>query len=169
MGLLPPRRNSVSYVGIRTYPVLVRETPDSLAPDGSIGWHVVLAAESYREPNLADILQPTVYVVDDDDAVRDSLKILLESYELAVRDFSSVAEFLEDLEPSAGACLVLDLHLPVIGGFEVMNTLARRGLHLPVIVITGRGDTQTKARALHAGALALLPKPVEEKSLMAAL
>lgn len=129
----------------------------------------MLAAESSREPDLADILQPTVYVVDDDDAVRDSLKILLESYDLAVRDFGSVADLLDELELNGSACLVLDLHLPVIGGFEVMNTLARRGLRLPVIVITGRGDAQTKARALQAGAVAFLEKPVDDKSLMAAI
>ena len=92
--------------------------------------------------------QPTIYVVDDDDAVRDSLKILLESYQLSVRDFGSVPEFLDGLEPVGNSCLVLDLHLPAMGGFDVMNTLARRGVPLPVIVITGRGDAQTRARAL---------------------
>ena len=76
---------------------------------------------------------------------------------------------LDELELNGSACLVLDLHLPVIGGFAVMNTLARRGLRLPVIVITGRGDAQTKARALQAGAVAFLEKPVDDKSLMAAI
>jgi two-component system response regulator FixJ len=118
---------------------------------------------------LADILQPTVYVVDDDDAVRDSLKILLESYDLAVRDFCSVPVFLDALEHDGAACLVLDLHLPVMGGFDVMDTLAQRGSRLPVIVITGRGDAQTKARALQAGAVAFLEKPVDDKSLMTAI
>jgi len=129
----------------------------------------MLMAESSPEPRLADIPQPTIYVVDDDDAVRDSLKILLESYDLAVRDFGSVADFLDELEPNGSACLVLDLHLPVMGGFDVMDTLARRGSRLPVIVITGRGDSQTKARALEAGAVAFLEKPVDDQSLMAAI
>jgi two-component system response regulator FixJ len=111
----------------------------------------------------------TVYVVDDDDAVRDSLKILLESYGLRVRDFGSIPDFLDALETNSAGCLVLDLHLPVMGGFDVMNTLAQRGSRLPVIVITGRGDAQTKARALEAGAVAFLEKPVDDRLLMNAI
>ena len=129
----------------------------------------MLGAKAPREQELAINHQPTIYVVDDDDAVRDSLKVLLESYDLAVRDFGSVPEFLGALEPNGAACLVLDLHLPVMGGFDVMNTLAQRGSRLPVIVITGRGDAQTKARALEAGAVAFLEKPVKDQSLMAAI
>lgn len=118
---------------------------------------------------MAESHQPTIYVVDDDDAVRDSLKILLESYGLAVRDFGTVPDFLDQVEPQGAACLVLDLHLPVMGGFDVMNTLSQRGWRLPVIVITGRGDAQTKARALEAGAAAFLEKPIDHKSLMTAI
>jgi two-component system response regulator FixJ len=113
--------------------------------------------------------QPTIYVVDDDDAVRDSLKILLESYQLTVRDFGSVREFLEGLDPVENSCLVLDLHLPAMGGFDVMSTLARRGVPLPVVVITGRSDAQTRARALEAGAVAFLEKPVDDQTLMNAI
>jgi two-component system response regulator FixJ len=113
--------------------------------------------------------QPTIYVVDDDDAVRDSLKILLESYQLSVRDFGSVPEFLDGLDPVGNSCMVLDLHLPAMGGFEVMKTLARRGVALPVIVITGRGDAQTRARALESGAVAFLEKPVDDQVLMNAI
>lgn len=113
--------------------------------------------------------QPTIYVVDDDDAVRDSLKILLESYQLTVRDFGSVPEFLDGLQPVDNSCLVLDLHLPAMGGFDVMNTLARRRVRLPVIVITGRSDSQTRARALEAGAVAFLEKPVDDQVLMNAI
>jgi FixJ family two-component response regulator len=113
--------------------------------------------------------RPTIYVVDDDDAVRDSLKVLLESYELSVRDFGSVPEFLDGLDPVNNSCLVLDLHLPAMGGFEVMKTLARRGVALPVVVITGRGDAQTKARALESGAIAFLEKPVDDQVLMDAI
>src|SRR5215510_11744731 len=108
----------------------------------------MLMSESPSEPHPADAAQPIVYVVDDDDAVRDSLKILLESYDLTVRDFGSGPDFLGAAEPKGAACLVLDLHLPVMGGFEVMNSLGPRGSRLSVIVITGRGDAETKARAL---------------------
>ncbi len=118
---------------------------------------------------MADAPRPTIYVVDDDDAVRDSLRILLESYHLAVRDFGSVPEFLDGHAPVENSCLVLDLHLPAMGGFDVMNTLARRGVPLPVIVITGRSDAQTRARALESGAVAFLEKPVDDQALMNAI
>jgi two-component system, LuxR family, response regulator FixJ len=119
--------------------------------------------------DLPQALQPTIYVVDDDDAVRDSLKILLESYQLSVRDFGSVPEFLDGFRPMENSCLVLDLHLPAMGGFDVMNTLARRRVPLPVIVITGRSDAQTRARAFEAGAVAFLEKPVDDQVLMSAI
>jgi two-component system, LuxR family, response regulator FixJ len=122
-----------------------------------------------RELEVAESHQPTIYVVDDDDAVRDSLKVLLESYGLAVRDFGTAPDFLDQVEPQGAACLVLDLHLPVMGGFDVMNTLIQRGWRLPVIVITGRGDAQTRARALEAGADAFLEKPIDDRSLMTAI
>jgi two-component system response regulator FixJ len=111
----------------------------------------------------------TVYVVDDDDAVRDSLKILLESFLLSVRDFGSAAAFLDGFESSGDDCLLLDLHLPAIGGFEILSILEKRGVFLPVIVLTGRGDEQAKARAFAAGAVAFLEKPVDEVQLMAAI
>jgi two-component system response regulator FixJ len=95
--------------------------------------------------------------------------MLLESYQLAVRDFGSVPEFLAGLDRVGNSCLVLDLHLPAMGGFDVMTTLARCGIRLPVIVITGRGDAQTRARALEAGAVAFLEKPVDEQRLMGAI
>jgi len=119
--------------------------------------------------DVTHALQPTIYVVDDDEAVRDSLKMLLESYQLSVRDFASVPEFLEGLDTVDNSCLVLDLHLPAMGGFDVMKTLARRGIRLPVIVITGGGDAQTKARALESGAVAFLDKPVDDQVLMGAI
>jgi two-component system response regulator FixJ len=112
--------------------------------------------------------QPTIYVVDDDDAVRDSLKILLESYQLTVRDFGSVREFLDGLDPVENSCLVLDLHLPAMGGFDVMKTLARRGVPLPVVHHRPQ-RAQTRARALEAGAVAFLEKPVDDQVLMSAI
>jgi two-component system, LuxR family, response regulator FixJ len=118
---------------------------------------------------LTDNPRPIIYVLDDDDAVRDSLKILLESYDLAVRDFGSVPDFLSKLEPNDAGCLVLDLHLPVMGGFDLLDTLTEHSSRVPVIVITGRGDAQTKARALEAGAVAFLEKPVNDQSLMTAI
>jgi FixJ family two-component response regulator len=90
--------------------------------------------------HMADRARTTVYVVDDDDAVRDSMKILLESFLLSVRDFGSAAAFLDGFEPSGNDCLLLDLRLPAMGGFEILSILEERGVCLPVIVLTGRGD-----------------------------
>ena len=135
----------------------------------------MLPATAFREERQTGSVdvphapQPTIYVVDDDDAVRDSLKMLLESYQLVVRDFGSVPDFLAGLGPVDNSCLVLDLHLPAMGGFDVMTTLASRRIRLPVIVITGRGDAQTRARALEAGAIAFLEKPVDDQRLMSAI
>jgi FixJ family two-component response regulator len=111
----------------------------------------------------------TVYLVDDDDAVRDSLKTLLESYGLEVRDFSSASEFLATAADWETGCLVLDLHLPVVSGLDLLTMLRKRKVSLPVVLITGRGDKETKERALLAGAVAFLDKPVSEDALMAAI
>src|SRR5262245_22413821 len=94
--------------------------------------------------------QSVIYLVDDDDAVRDSLKVLLESHGLAVRDYESTDEFLRNLNPGSQGCLILDLHLPILGGLELLRMMRKRKLDLPIIFITGRGDVETRARALEA-------------------
>lgn len=113
--------------------------------------------------------EATVHLVDDDDAVRDSLKTLLESYGLEVRDYSSAPEFLADAAVSEAGCLVLDLHLPVVSGLDLLGMMRQRRISLPVVFITGRSDKETKERALRAGAVAFLDKPVREDALMAAI
>ncbi len=112
--------------------------------------------------------QHTIYVVDDDDAVRDSMRALLESFDFAVRDFSSAKEFLARRN-GAGACLLLDLHMPGMGGIELLEQMRAEGSDLPAIVITGRSDPAVKQRALQSGAFALFDKPIPEDSLMDAI
>lgn len=111
----------------------------------------------------------TIHLVDDDEAVRDSLKTLLESYGLEVRDYSSALEFLAAAGDSDTGCLVLDLHLPVVSGFDLLTTLRQRKMALPVIFISGRSDKATKARALRAGAVAFFDKPVRDEPLIEAI
>ena len=107
-----------------------------------------------------------VHVVDDDDAVRDSMRILLESYGMEVRDYPSAQAFLAaNRRPSAG-CLLLDLHMPGMTGLELLEELRQAGSSLPVIIITGRSDSVLKERAVRAGAMALLDKPVDDDLLM---
>jgi two-component system, LuxR family, response regulator FixJ len=112
-----------------------------------------------------------VAVVDDDEAVRDSLKALLESYAYDVRDFTSPEEFLRAGHPAADGvvCLILDLHMPGMGGVAFLELLRRRGSRLPVIVITGRTDSLLRKRVESAGVVAMLEKPVDDEILLATL
>lgn len=113
--------------------------------------------------------QPVIRIVDDDDAVRDSLEILLESHGMAVRAYASASDFLAGIDHGESGCLVLDLHLPIVGGLDLLHILRERKLALPVIFITGGSDKKMKARAIDAGAVAFLEKPVSEEPLLAAI
>lgn len=113
----------------------------------------------------------SIYVVDDDDAVRDSLAALLEPEGFTVRQFSSVDSFLEVLEENhhgdgTRACLLLDLHMPGRGGQELLDILGRRESRLPTVVMTGNTDEKTRAQALMKGAVAFLEKPVDADRLI---
>jgi len=107
-----------------------------------------------------------IYVVDDDYAVRDSLRFLLESHGMSVRDFGSIGEFVAGYAPFPRACLILDLHLPVVGGLDFLASPAGRALEIPVIMVTGRSDDATRARAQELGAEAFLEKPVDDGALV---
>jgi two-component system, LuxR family, response regulator FixJ len=110
-----------------------------------------------------------VFIVDDDDAVRDSLKLLLESYGMEVEDFSSAVDFARHYRPGGGDCLVLDQHLPMISGLDFLASPEGAGLEIPVILMTGRGDAAIRDRARALGASAYLEKPVSEERLLAAI
>lgn len=110
-----------------------------------------------------------VHIVDDDEAVRDSTRALLESYGIEVRAYSSAGEFLAAGTVKSQGCVLLDLHMPGMGGLELLETLRYRGSKVPVIAITGRGDTGLRERAVRAGALTLLEKPVADERLLDSL
>ena len=108
----------------------------------------------------------SVYVIDDDDTVRDSLAALLEPEGFGVTLFSSADDFLKDLEethPGDGglACLLLDLHMPGKGGQEFLNVLIARDFRMPIVVMTGNADEKSRSLALRSGAAAFLEKPVD--------
>jgi FixJ family two-component response regulator len=112
--------------------------------------------------------EQTVFVVDDDDAVRDSLKTLLELQSFTVETFETCQDFLNS-ETGDAHCLVLDIHLPGMSGFDLMEAMKRMKRDLPTILITGRCDNAIRDRAKALGAVALLEKPVDFTELMAAI
>jgi two-component system response regulator FixJ len=103
--------------------------------------------------------QPMISTLDGDDAVRDSLRLLLECAGLEAREFASCQELLDAVRGSDGDCLILDLHMPEMSGIELLEEMRRRGEILPVILITGRLDATLGERAHAAGALAVVEKP----------
>jgi FixJ family two-component response regulator len=103
-----------------------------------------------------------VCVVDDDEAVRDSVLVLLQSEGIAARAFASAAELLSDGDALSAACYVLDVHMPGMGGVELLAHLRSAGVSAPIFLLTGRADAALKRAALSAGANALLNKPNAE-------
>jgi two-component system response regulator FixJ len=103
----------------------------------------------------------TIYIVDDDEAVRDSARALLESYDHVVEDYGSGSEFLSAFDAIDDGCLLLDLNMPEMGGIEVLEALRDRGANIPVIVVTAQSDEELLNRARRAGAFALVAKPVD--------
>ncbi len=109
-----------------------------------------------------------IHVVDDDAAVRDSLRLLLESSGLTVRTYSGARLFLTEANDSLG-CVLTDVRMPEMDGLELQQRLKERGLRLPVIVMTGQGDIPIAVRAMKAGAVDFLEKPFTEKDLLGAI
>ncbi len=110
--------------------------------------------------------EATVFVVDDDHAVRKSLEMLLKSVGLATETFRSAAEFLEAYDPARSGCLVLDVRMPGMSGLELQRTLRERRIDIPIIIITGHGDVPVAVRALKEGALEFLEKPFSKQLLL---
>ncbi len=113
--------------------------------------------------------QVRISVVDDEQAVRQSLRRLLRSVGLNAETFASGREFLEAVKQRRPDCVILDLHLPEMSGLEVQAELGRNHLSVPVIVITGRDEPGLSQRVLAAGAVAYLKKPFDEQVLLAAV
>lgn len=110
--------------------------------------------------------QPTVFVVDDDEAVRKGLDLLLRSIGLSVETFGSAQEFLDRYEPTRPGCLVLDVRMPGMSGLELEEKLAEKGIFLPIIIITGHGDVPMAVKALKLGAFDFLEKPFRDQVLL---
>jgi FixJ family two-component response regulator len=120
-----------------------------------------------RQPATAE--QPIVFVVDDDESVREALRSLFRSVSLRVETFGSAADFLRSALPEVPSCLVLDVRLPGVSGLDFQAELAKANIHIPVIFMTGHGDIPMSVQAMKAGAVDFLTKPFRDQDMLDAV
>jgi FixJ family two-component response regulator len=111
----------------------------------------------------------TVYVIDDDASVRRALGRLLRSVDLDVEAFSSAEEFLNNPRQERDACLLIDIRMPGLTGFDLQRRLVSQGIGIPVIVISASDDVQTREQARELGAVVFFRKPVDDQALLDAI
>ena len=121
-----------------------------------------LPLKNYKMP----VEEKQIYILDDDHSVRRSLKLLMVSYGFAVDTFSSAEEFFTAVPNSAEGCLILDIHMTGLNGWDTLQILKKKGYKLPVIVVTANKDDSFKERAIKAGAVGFLQKPFEDHHLL---
>ena len=122
---------------------------------------------SARQPATAE--QPIVFVVDDDESVREALRSLFRSVSLRVETFGSAADFLRSELPEVASCLVLDVRLPGVSGLDFQAELAKANIHIPIIFMTGHGDIPMSVQAMKAGAVDFLTKPFRDQDMLDAV
>ena len=110
-----------------------------------------------------------VFVVDDDESVRVALTYLFQSMSLRVEVFRTATAFLESKLPNIVSCLVLDIRLPGVNGLEFQGVLAKAGIHIPIVFMTGHGDIPMSVKAMKAGAIDFLPKPFHDQDMLDAV
>ncbi len=110
--------------------------------------------------------EPTVFVVDDDQAMRNSLKWLIESVAMRVETYSSAKEFINNYYPGRSGCLLLDVRMPGMSGLELQQYLNEQQIQIPIIIITGHGDVPMAVRAMKAGAVDFIQKPFNDEFLL---
>jgi FixJ family two-component response regulator len=127
-------------------------------------------ARSASRISVAEVIvEPTVYVVDDDRLIRETLSSLFRSVGLRVRLFESAQELLQCKLEDAPSCLVLDIRMPRLSGFDLQAELAKSNIRIPIIFLTGHGDVSTSVRAMKAGAIDFLTKPFHEQEMLDAV
>jgi FixJ family two-component response regulator len=109
---------------------------------------------------------PTIFLLDDDPAVLRALRRALEAEQFVVQTWSSPQAFLDDHDPSVPGCLIADVAMPGLNGLDLQDALARDGCERPIVFITGRGDIAMSVRAMKAGAVSFLAKPVRLEKLL---
>lgn len=115
---------------------------------------------------MAPTSEPTVFVVDDEEDIRDALRMLLGTVKLRVEAFASAREFLAAYNPSRAGCLILDVRMPGMSGPELQEQLRANNISIPIIIITGHGDVPTAVRTMKAGAIDVLEKPFSDDLLL---
>jgi len=115
--------------------------------------------------NVAEI----VFVIDDDESIREALNSLIRSVGLNVATFASAQQFLQSPRPDVPACLILDVRMPGLSGLDLQRDLAEANIHIPIIFITGHGDIPMSVRAMKAGAVEFLTKPFRDQDLLDAI
>ena len=110
-----------------------------------------------------------VFVIDDDESIREALQSLIRSVGLSVATFASAHEFLQSKRPDVPACLILDVRMPGLSGLDLQRDLTAADIHIPIIFITGHGDIPMSVRAMKAGAVEFLTKPFRDQDLLDAI
>ncbi|MDM0106528.1 response regulator [Variovorax sp. J22R24] len=113
--------------------------------------------------------EPTVFIIDDDEACRDSIRELVDSVGLAARVYGSALEFLNALDPTWRGCLVLDLHMPGMNGLALQKRLREMGANIPIVFISGSVEISAAVQAIRDGASDFLQKPYPGLQLMDAI
>jgi FixJ family two-component response regulator len=110
-----------------------------------------------------------VFVIDDDESLREALNSLIRSVGLSVETFASAHEFLQSPRPDLPACLILDVRMPGLSGLDLQRDLTKADINIPIIFITGHGDIPMSVRAMKAGAIEFLTKPFRDQDLLDAI
>jgi FixJ family two-component response regulator len=119
--------------------------------------------------DLPSAEEPIVFVIDDDESIREALKSLFRSVGLRVEVFGSASKFLQSKLPNVASCLVLDIRLPGVSGLDFQTDLAKADIHIPIIFITGHGDIPMSVQAMKAGAVDFLTKPFRDQDMLDAV
>ena len=108
----------------------------------------------------------TIFIVDDEKPVRDSIKFLMESIGLQAKVFASAQEYLDQFDDDAPGCLITDIRMPMMSGLDLQQKLSEKALHPPIIMITGHGDVPMAVSAIQQGAIDFVEKPFNNQKLL---
>ena len=118
---------------------------------------------------MTDVTQQTVYIIDDEEDLRDALSMLMRAVGLRVVTFASARDFLQNVQQRESGCLVLDIRMPGMSGIELQAELHKRRVRLPIVFLTGHGDVPLAVQAMKAGAVDFIQKPLDEHRLVVAV